>query len=649
MQTPLPKAASVDALRATPITTSGAITNGSGSEVIPGFNSDGPFAPSPTVSRTLGDIAAITPSQDAALISHDMVQRVLEVRLSVDDRDLGSVADAIDQVDPRHRQAPPATQIKVRGQSESMRTSFHSLEVGVLLAALLVYLLLVVLFQSFTDPLVIIVAVPGALCGVMLMLAITGTTLNVESLMGAIMSIGVATSNSILLVSFANEVREADESIDACEAARRAGRTRLRPVLMTAGAMILGMLPMAFGVGEGGEQNAPLARAVIGGLMVATFVTLFFVPTAYTLLRRPSPHKPDLDRSSITPTRRPSETEPARAARRRSRQRSSAPRRSAPAPRSMSRATARRSGCVRRRPARAAVETRPAPAVRDRDRRGDRDAAVRVDPSSSPHHGRRRRARAACARLELGLEITVATATVAPATRTVVLPGDVRAWRLAVVYARVSGYLEDLEVDRGDRVAKDQLLGRLTTPETEYQLRPLEANLATKQIIANRLRPLVPKGLVSQQDLDAADADVQQAQSDVDRLRAFKGFEALRAPFAGIVTQRYVDVGALMPAPTGSTQSAQPLVDIADVSRVRVVVYVGQRDATGIHVGDRLSIVRDDDPTDPIAGEVSRIPVDLDLRTRTMWVEADVDNVDGRLYPGRSSPSRSRYRRPRAS
>jgi multidrug efflux pump subunit AcrB len=191
---------------------------------------------------------------------------------------------------------PAATQIHVRGQSDSMRTSFHKLELGVLLAALLVYLLLVVLFQSFTDPLVIIVAVPGALCGVMLMLAITGTTLNVESLMGAIMSIGVATSNSILLVSFANEVREAHDSIDALDAAKQAGRTRLRPVLMTAGAMILGMLPMAFGFGEGGEQNAPLARAVIGGLTVATFVTLFFVPTAYTLLRRPSPQKPALDK-----------------------------------------------------------------------------------------------------------------------------------------------------------------------------------------------------------------------------------------------------------------------------------------------------------------------------------------------------------------
>ncbi|HEY1817151.1 MAG TPA: efflux RND transporter periplasmic adaptor subunit [Kofleriaceae bacterium] len=236
--------------------------------------------------------------------------------------------------------------------------------------------------------------------------------------------------------------------------------------------------------------------------------------------------------------------------------------------------------------------------------------------------------------LALGPRITVSAARKAPPTRQISLPGEVRPWRVAVVYARVSGYLDQLLVDRGDRVTKDQILGRVTTPETELQLNPLEANLKTKQAIANRLRPLVPKGLVSQQDLDTADADVQAAQSDVDRLRAFKGFETVRAPFSGIITQRYVDVGALMPAPTGSTQSAQPLVDVADVSTVRVVVYVGQRDATGVHVGDRVMVARDDDPTHPIAAQVSRIPVDLDLRTRTMWVEADVPNASGQLYPG---------------
>ncbi|HET9621687.1 MAG TPA: efflux RND transporter permease subunit [Kofleriaceae bacterium] len=303
VQTPLHRETSVNALLATPISPGGgsgagafaAPGDGSGSPV-PSQLADSPFAPQPGVARQLGDIAKVTPAQDPALVSHDMVQRVLEVRLSVDGRDLGSVASDIDDVIHELGDLGKTIKIHVRGQSDSMRTSFASLELGILLAAFLVYLLLIVLFQSFLDPLVIIVAVPGALVGVMLMLAITGTTLNVESLMGAIMSIGVATSNSILLVSFANEVREADDSIDALEAARQAGRTRLRPVLMTALAMVLGMLPMAFGLGEGGEQNAPLARAVIGGLSVATATTLLLVPAAYTLLRQGPPRKPALDR-----------------------------------------------------------------------------------------------------------------------------------------------------------------------------------------------------------------------------------------------------------------------------------------------------------------------------------------------------------------
>jgi multidrug efflux pump subunit AcrB len=300
VQTPLVRADSIAALLATPITagggSGGGALMGSSSGVVPATSADSPFAQQPGVARQLGDVATVHASLDPSLVSHDMVQRILEVRLSVDERDLGSVADAIDDVVHSVGKLPPATQIHVRGQSDTMRTSFGKLELGVLIAIVLVYLLLVVLFQSFWDPLVIAVAIPGALVGCLAMLAITGTTLNVESLMGMIMSIGVATSNSILLVSFANEVREEDDSIDAMDAAMQAGLTRLRPVLMTAGAMILGMLPMAFALGEGGEQNAPLARAVIGGLGVATVTTLFLVPTAYTLIRKGPPQKPALDK-----------------------------------------------------------------------------------------------------------------------------------------------------------------------------------------------------------------------------------------------------------------------------------------------------------------------------------------------------------------
>jgi multidrug efflux pump subunit AcrB len=175
-----------------------------------------------------------------------------------------------------------------------MKSSFTGLALGLLLAMLLVYGLMVILYQSWLDPLIIISAVPGGLGGVVWALALTKSTINTESLMGSIMVVGVATSNSILLVNFANDVR-VERGLDATQAALTAAATRLRPVLMTAVAMIVGMIPMALGHGEAGEQNAPLARAVIGGLSAATLMTLFFVPLAYATLRRAPPTKHQLD------------------------------------------------------------------------------------------------------------------------------------------------------------------------------------------------------------------------------------------------------------------------------------------------------------------------------------------------------------------
>jgi multidrug efflux pump subunit AcrB len=179
------------------------------------------------------------------------------------------------------------TTIAVKGQAESMDSSFSGLGYGLLFAIGLVYLLMVVNFQSWLDPLVILMALPGALAGILWMLFLAQTTLSVPALMGSIMCVGVATANSILVVTFANDLRATGR--DALSAALAAGMTRLRPVLMTAAAMMIGMLPMALGLGEGGEQNAPLGRAVIGGLLLATVTTLFFVPVMYSLLRRKPP------------------------------------------------------------------------------------------------------------------------------------------------------------------------------------------------------------------------------------------------------------------------------------------------------------------------------------------------------------------------
>jgi multidrug efflux pump subunit AcrB len=176
-----------------------------------------------------------------------------------------------------------------------MENSFRMLGFGLILAVILVYAVLVILFQSWVDPFIIMMAVPGALIGIVWTLAITGTTINVVSLMGAIMTVGISVSNSILVVSFANDLRGRDIDLTPLQAVIEAGKTRLRPILMTALAMIIGMVPMALGLGEAGEQNAPLGRAVIGGLAVATFATLFLVPIFYVLLRQKQPALHTLD------------------------------------------------------------------------------------------------------------------------------------------------------------------------------------------------------------------------------------------------------------------------------------------------------------------------------------------------------------------
>jgi CzcA family heavy metal efflux pump len=234
-------------------------------------------------TEVLGNMATLTPAIQPVVINHHNGAPVFDIFANTQDSDLGSVAKKVNRiVKEESKNLPPGTKIVVRGQVESMNEAFNRLGIGLTFAALLVYLLMVVNYQSWLDPFIIICALPGASCGIVWALFLTQTTFNVPSLMGAIMSIGVATANSILLVTFANELRE--KGMAPLEAAVTAGYTRLRPIIMTAFAMIIGMLPMALGLGEGGEQNAPLARAVIGGLSVATFATLFFVPLMFTLI-----------------------------------------------------------------------------------------------------------------------------------------------------------------------------------------------------------------------------------------------------------------------------------------------------------------------------------------------------------------------------
>jgi multidrug efflux pump subunit AcrB len=269
VQTPQYRVNSVASLLATPVSS----TNVSQGQAMP---------------QLMSNLATVGRDTTPANVSHYNTLPVFNVFASVQDRDLGGAVSDIQRILNRFRtQLPRGTTIALSGQAQTMTTSFAQLGFGLIFAIVLIYLLLTVTFESWIDPVVIVMASPGALCGVLWMLYVTQTTLNVPSLMGTIMCIGVATANSILLVTFANEQREEGKS--ALEAALAAGSTRFRPVIMTALAMILGMLPMSLGLSEGGEQNAPLGRAVIGGLGVATCTTLIFVPLMYTILRRKQP------------------------------------------------------------------------------------------------------------------------------------------------------------------------------------------------------------------------------------------------------------------------------------------------------------------------------------------------------------------------
>jgi len=233
--------------------------------------------------QILGNLASITRGASLAAVSHYNVQPVINIYGAVQGRDLGGVARDLDRkVAESQKDLPTGSRTIVRGQIDTMRSSFTGLLAGLVFSIVLVYLLIVVNFQSWLDPLIIISALPTGLAGILWFLFATHTTFSVPAMIGAIMCVGVATSNSILVVSFAKE--QLEEGVNSMTAALEAGFTRFRPVIMTALAMIIGMVPMALGMGEGGEQNAPLGRAVIGGLLFATVATLFFVPTVFSVV-----------------------------------------------------------------------------------------------------------------------------------------------------------------------------------------------------------------------------------------------------------------------------------------------------------------------------------------------------------------------------
>ena len=236
--------------------------------------------------------------------------------------------------------------------------------------------------------------------------------------------------------------------------------------------------------------------------------------------------------------------------------------------------------------------------------------------------------------LSKGNTVQVVQVTVSPSEQSLTLPAEVRGWSQVTLYAKVAGYVREIPVDKGTRVQKGDLLARLESPETDQAVAAARADLLLKRQLLQRTETLRPDGVVSQQDLDNAVGAVRVAEATLQQELAQQAYEIIRAPFSGVVTARYVDVGALVPSGTGNTSSVQPVVDLADVDLLRVQVYVGQSDAARLQVGDSVSLVTDSDPSHPIEAKVSRMALGLDTRTRTMLVESDVQNRPARLFPG---------------
>jgi len=493
----------------------------------------------------------------------------------------------------------------LRGQYATMRSSFVSLRGGLLFSILLVYLLIVVNFQSWLDPFIIITALPAALAGIVLILFLTHTTLSVPAMMGAIMCMGVATANSILVIAFAKDVLE--RTGDPVEAALAAGETRFRPVLMTALAMIIGMVPMAMGLGEGGEQNAPRGDRRPDGGDGGNF---------------------DFRAGRIQPA-----TPPA-----------AAPRCALIVPRgSMIEEETKQENRKSRQAARMPLVFRLALLVLL--------AVVAALLYSTIHSGIRSRVQARAALAQATLDQAVPTVQVirpraSSAAEELVLPGDAQAFVATPIFARVNGYLKKWYSDIGTRVKAGQLLAEIETPEIDQQLDQARADLATAQAnyalaltTAERYQNLFKTQSVAKQDVDnkvgdmhAKKAIVDSATSNVRRLLEMQRFQKVYAPFDGVITARNIDIGALIDA--GANTPGKELFDLAATDRLRVYVNVPQSYSRSATVGRAAQLALTEMPGRSFSGRIVRTAEAIDPASRTLLTEVDVDNPTGELLPG---------------
>ena len=568
----------------------------------------------------MASLVSIQRGSDMAVESHYDIAPVIDIFGSVSGRDLGGVSRDINRlIDAARTKLPRGSQVVVRGQVQTMRTSYVGLLSGLIFAILLDYLLIVVNFQSWLDPFIMISALPAALSGIAWFLFITHTTLSVPALMGTIMCMGVATANSILVVSFATE--QMVEGKDPLAAALEAGFTRFRPVLMTALAMIIGMVPMALGLGDGGGQNAPLGRAVIGGLLFATVSTLFFVPTFFSLLherrgRISSLQQQKLELATRVPDMPQIETPDEKVAP------------DAGALNPQREKTRPRTGLLGPLIVALVFAGLLVSGIRSRERD---EAKLRsaTDQMAVP-------------------SVSVVIPKRAASTQEIILPGNLQPFISSPIYARTDGYLKKWYFDIGAHVKAGQLLAVIQTPEVDQQLAQARATLATAQanlqlaaITLNRYEALLTKHAVSQQDVDNAvgtynanKAIVQADEASVQRYEALVSFEKLYAPFDGVITARNTDIGDLV----NSGSSSAPKTDLFHISQtsiLRVYVNVPEEYSQRVKPSETSAdIVLAEFPGQKFRGRLVRTADAINMTTRTLLVEIDVANPTDTLLSG---------------
>ncbi len=545
----------------------------------------------PTVAPYLGALATVQPWQSSAVVSHENVQRVVDVRCSVEGRDLGSVAREIEGIVAQTK-LPPGMHARAVGQARVMFDAFRGLGFGLLLAGMLAYLIMVVLFQSWTDPLVVLGAVPGALGGILVALTVTRTSLNVESFMGAIMAIGLALANSILVVSFANDLRNGEGAPSAAEAAIVAAQTRMRP-----------SADDRRRDDPRHDSDGAWSRRRRGAERTAR-------PRGDRRARWGNPHDADL-RPHLVRTHGASPG-------------------GTGAPDISNRAGATmivdaETAALPDRPSRAPIYVGIASLI----------GLLALAAGFARAEAAREKAERIERRAEVasGANVVVAPVEVAPDTESITVTAEVRAWRQVSIYPKIDGYLRELRVDKGDTITEG-LVAVVVSPEVEHQTRSAMADYALQQQNEQRVHALKEEGLASTQEYERANGARKIAEAELGRQRTLRGYQWVRAPFDGTVIARHVDPGALLTAPVGASQDGTAVVDIADMTRVRIYAYLGQRQVSRVAVGDAVQIVTDGEPTRARSETITRTSRAIDPRTRTMLIEIDADNSNGALVPG---------------